>query len=84
MFRCALSLFEVAAVAHSKDEYLLAVPFRRKEWQWRRLAHDYPAGKVIRCGFERLAIFLENRHGIVEGVDNKSRQYLWANRITGR
>src|SRR5262249_35067430 len=71
-----LALFNTAAVAHRENEYFAPVPLRRQKRQGRSLAHDHPAGQLIRSRSGYAPVFLKHRCGVVEWMDYKSGQYL--------
>ena len=71
-----LRRLHIAAVAHGKDQHVLAMPFRGQEWQRRSLPQDRPTGQFVRRRFERLTIVLENVHRVFERMDDETRQDL--------
>src|SRR5262245_21781559 len=71
-----LTLFDTAAVAHRENEYFAPIPLRRQKRQGRSLAHDHPAGQLIRSRSGYSPVFLKHRCCVVEWMDYKSGQYL--------
>src|SRR5437016_3797353 len=50
------AFLQVANEAHSEDKNFAAVPFCRQEGQRRRLAHNDPAGELVRRRLKGAAI----------------------------